>query len=182
MRKFIAVLVFMLASAPALAFQGFESNFQGEPDASIGVGRIDFSTAMVYKAESLGQQELRRLASYLRENLDEALTRSNWHGMSTQENVLNVTIVDAAPNRPTLHQINNLEGAHYSDQFPGGASLTATLVDGDGMVIATFSYAWFNDALDEDASYGIWTDTRLTFDRFANSVADSLGQAPQPGS
>lgn len=182
MRNLIAVLVFVFASAPALAVQGFESNFQGEPEGSIGVGRIDFSSDMMFKAETLGQQELRRLSNYLRENLEDALTRTNWHGMASHETALNVTIIDAWPNRPTLKQINDLEGVHYTDQFPGGAALSATLVNGEGVVIATFNYRWFNDAVDDDASYGIWTETRMTFDRFANSVADSLGAAPQPGS
>lgn len=180
MRNLIVSLFLAVFSTPAFA-QGFEANFQGSPSGAITVGRISFSEEMLEKAEALGHMELRRLSSYLREDLEGALMRTNWHGMSDEETRLDITIIDAMPNRPTISQINARDDVHYTTRWAGGAAVEARLFDGDGMVLASFSYSWLNEDLDDAASYGIWTDTRLTFNRFANSVADALGPAPQPG-
>ncbi len=180
MRNLIVSLVLAMATTPALS-QGFDANFQGTPTSAISVGRISFSEAMMLKANTIGHAELRRLSTYLREDLERALMRTNWHGMAVEETQLDVIIVDAMPNRPTIEQINTRDDVHYTTRWPGGAELEAQLVDGDGRVLARFSHSWMNEEMDDAASYGIWTDTRQTFDRFANSIADSLGDAPQPG-
>lgn len=180
MRSIIVSLILALAPATALG-QGFEANFQSSPSGSIEVGRINFGEPLLGKAEIYGREELTRLASYMREDLERALLDADWLGVSADETILSVTIIDAIPNRPTLAQVQRAGGSPPSPDSGGGAVLEAVLTGPDGETLATFSYAWNNAFVDEGASYGIWTDTRRTFDRFANSIVDSLGEAPLPG-
>jgi hypothetical protein len=181
MRGLILGSILAFSSAPALGLQDFQSQFQSQAVGSIEVGQISFSEGLREKADNLGRTELARLSSYLREDLERALMQASWLGISADETHLNVVILDATPNRPTMTQISQLSGTHNREAVPGGASLSATLVR-DGEEIASFTYSWQNDTLDQNASYGIWTDARTTFDRFANSIADGLGTAPMPTS
>ena len=181
MRALVIGFILALSPAPALALQDFHAEFQSQAQGSIEVGQISFSEALREKADNLGRSELARLSTYLREDLERALMQASWLGVSANETFLNVVIIDAIPNRPTLTQISLFDGTHNREATAGGASLLATLVR-DGEEIASFSYSWNNDELDRNASYGIWTDARTTFDRFANSIADELGVAPMPTS
>jgi hypothetical protein len=182
MRTIIAFLALALCASPAMSMQDFQAEFHAPATGSIEVGHIGFSVGLRSRADELGMEELTRLATYLREDLERALVQSNWLGVSVNEISLNVVIVDAVPNRPTMAQINRVETTHYGTTTAGGASLRASLIRGDNEVIAEFSYAWVNPSLDESANYGIWTDARQTFSRFSTSVADSLGVAPMPTS
>ncbi|MDG2044381.1 MAG: hypothetical protein P8J78_07205 [Maricaulis sp.] len=179
MRILILGSILVFSTAQASAVQDFRSDFRSQAIGSIEVGQISFSESMRAKADILGRSELARLSSYLREDLERALMQSSWLGISADETHLNVVILDATPNRPTMNQVNQSGGTHNREAVTGGASLSATLVRG-GEEIANFTYSWQNDALDQNASYGIWTDARTTFDRFANSIADGLGTAPMP--
>jgi hypothetical protein len=180
MRSLIVALVLALASAPALS-QGFEFDYRAMPGGSIEVGRISFGADLLEKADEYGQGELTRLANYMREDMERALVEADWLGVARDETVLTITILDAVPNRPTLAQIQRAAGTLSLAESGGGASLEATLRGPENQLIASYSYTWQNTSLDEGASYGIWTDTRRTFDRFANSIVDSLGDAPMPG-
>lgn len=184
MRVLVSVLVSLSASlsaaAPVLAQDLFQANYRGLAPGSIEIGRIGFSSTLQNKAGLLGEDELVRLASYLRQDLETALVSSNWHGVAADETILSVTILDVTPNRPTLNQIQQIPGAHYSAHIAGGADLSAVLADADGTVIATYDFSWYNPEPGDGSDAGIWSDTRSAFSRFAHRVADSLGEAPMP--
>lgn len=184
MRTLVCVLALTCLAPPALARtdDGFEANYRSEASGSIEIGQIAFSDLVRTKADSFGEAELARLSDYLRDDLERALINADWHGVAARETVLTVTIVDVVPNRPTMQQIQNVEGAHYSAHADGGAELNAELHGADGTLIGSFSYRWFNPGSGEGDSYGVWTDTRIVFGRFAASLADSLGVAPMPRS
>jgi hypothetical protein len=180
MRSLIVPLILALTSAPALS-QDFEFDYRAAPGGSIEVGRISFGIELLDKSAEYGQEELTRLANYMREDLERALVEADWLGVAANETILSVVVVDAIPNRPTLAQVQRARGTLPVSGNGGGATLEASLRAADGQLLATYSYSWFNARVDEGASYGIWTDTRRTFDRFANSIVDSLGDAPMPG-
>jgi hypothetical protein len=182
MRTIIAFLALALGASPAMSMQNFQAEFHAQATGSIEIGQISFSPGLRSRADELGMEELTRLATYLREDLERALIQSDWLGESVNEIALNVVIVDAVPNRPTMAQINRFETAHYGTTTAGGATIRASLIRDDHEVVAEFSYAWENPSLDESANYGIWTDARQTFSRFSTSIADSLGAAPMPTS
>jgi hypothetical protein len=181
MRILVSVLVSLFLTVPVMAQDLFEANYRRLATGSIEIGRIGFSDALRDKAALLGEDELARLASYLREDLQAALVASSWHGVAARETVLEVTILDVMPNRPTLSQIQQMAGVHYSAHTAGGADLSAVLADADGAVIATYDFSWYNPEPGDGTGSGIWSDTRTAFNRFARRLADSLGEAPMPG-
>ena len=184
MRTLVCVLALYCLTPPVSARDdpNFQAEYRREAHGSIEIGLIGFSDLVRSKADSLGEAELARLSSYLRDDLERALISANWHGVASQETVLTVTILDVAPNRPTIQQIQDLAGAHYSSHDDGGAAISAVLRDANGPTIATYSYRWFNPDSGTGDGYGVWTDTRQAFDRFAAALADSLGAAPMPRS
>lgn len=184
MRTLVCVLALNCLTAGALTQPdpAFQADYRGEATGSIEIGRIGFSDLVRAKADSLGQAELARLSGYLRSDLERSLIGANWHGIAVRETVLVITILDVVPNRPTMHQIQEMDTVHYTTHANGGAALSAQLVNADGSVIAEFSYDWFNPDADNGEVSGVWTDTRLAFHDFAISLAESLGVAPGPHS
>lgn len=184
MRTLVAVLVcsslYLCLPGPALGQDpGFEASYRGEATGSIEIGRIDVSPGLRQKAEQLGEAELARLTGYLREELESTLVAASWHGIASHETVLNVMLVDVIPNRPTLAQIQQLDTTRYSGLAPGGAELTAELLDASGHLIGQYRFRWYNPD-PSGAGNGIWSDTRLAFSLFARALTDSLGDAPLP--
>ena len=170
------------AGALAQPAPAFQADYRSEATGSIEIGRIEFSDLVRAKADSLGTVELARLSGYLRDDLERSLIGANWHGVAVRETVLDITILDVVPNRPTMQQIQEMDTVHYSAQANGGAAVSARLIDADGRVIAEFSYGWFNPATGSGDASGVWTDTRRAFQDFATLLADSLGVAPGPHS
>ncbi|WP_143742924.1 hypothetical protein [Maricaulis sp. W15] len=184
MRTLVCVLALCCLAPPVEARDdsSFRADYRSEAGGSIEIGLIGFSDLVRSKATSLGEAELARLSGYLRDDLERALIDANWHGVAARETVLTVTILDVVPNRPTMQQIQDMAGAHYTSHADGGAALSAVLRDADGTLIATFNYVWFNPDSGAGDGYGVWTDTRQAFDQFAGALASSLGVAPMPRS
>ncbi len=181
MRILAGVLLGLTLSSQALTQEVFDARYESLAPGSIEIGRIGYSDRLRQKADLLGQDELARLAGYLRDDLQAALIASDWHGVSLQPTILNVTLEDVTPNRPTMAQLQRMPNLSYSSHTPGGADLTAELVDQTGFVIARYRFSWRDPDADNDGASCIWTDTRTAFSRFADRLADSLGDAPMPG-
>jgi hypothetical protein len=186
MRALACVLVtlclWLPVSTAASAQDVFSAVFEAPATGSIEIGRIDFSDGLRAKSDRLGAEELARLANYLRQDLQTALIHANWHGVASEETVLNVTLIDVVPNRPTLAQIQQMDSVHYSSsQVAGGADIEAVLVNDAGTAIARFRFSWHNPEVDPSGSSGVWTDTLTAFGLFSRSVSESLGSAPMPG-
>ena len=182
LRALVCVFAFLTLSVAALADDGFQVRLHGQATGSIDIGEVSFAPALLAKSDQFGETELPRLAAYLREDLERALVRANWHGMAIEQTHLDVTIVDVRPNRPTMTQLQNMDSVNYRDHTAGGAALAAELRTGDGDLIAEYSYEWFNPEPEDTDSQGTWSDTRTAFGIFAEDIAESLGIAPMPGS
>ena len=181
MRILASVLVGLTLSSQALSQDVFDARYESLAPGSIEIGRIGFSDALRQKADLLGEEELVRLAGYLRDDLQAALIEADWHGVSLQATVLNVTLEDVVPNRPTLTQLQRMPNLSYAHHTPGGADLSAVLVDETGFVIARYRYSWHDPDAGNDEESGVWTDTRTAFSRFSERLTESLGDAPMPG-
>lgn len=181
MRILASVLMGLTFSSQALSQDVFDAQYESLAPGSIEIGRISYSEDLRHKAASLGEDELVRLSGYLRDDLQAALIAHDWHGVSLRPTVLNVTLEDVVPNRPTLTQLQRMPELSYANHTPGGAELSAELVDETGFVIARYEFSWIDPDADNDAGSGVWTDTRTAFGRFSEALAESLGEAPMPG-
>ncbi|WP_203292952.1 hypothetical protein [Maricaulis parjimensis] len=181
MRILAVVLMGLTLSSQALSQEAFDARYESLAPGSIEIGRIGYSDELRQKAALLGESELTRLAGYLREDLEAALISTDWHGIALQATVLNVTLIDVVPNRPTLTQLQRMPNLSYASHTPGGADLTAELVDESGEVIARYTFSWHDPDASNDGDSGVWTDTRTAFAHFSERLVQSLGDAPMPG-
>jgi hypothetical protein len=147
-------------------------------DGPISIAPIEFGDELIDKADEYGARELERLAGYLQDDLERELAGHLGDGGM----VLSVTILDAQPNRPTPTQMTSRRGLHPSSVSIGGAELAAELTDRDGTLVETYSYSWRSFSIQHVRGYGMWTDAKRTFDRFADQIGDSVDERGDTGS
>jgi hypothetical protein len=164
-RTITALLAFGALTAPALAAD------------TVSIAPIQFGPELTEKAEEYGQRELDYLAEQLREDLERELA-----GLLGENGMrLDVTILDATPNRPTMEQMAD-RGLDMSSISIGGASLEAQLIAADGTELETFSYAWRSHDIRDVVGYTRWTDARRAIRRFASDIGESLTERYGSGS
>ena len=92
----------------------------------VSISPIGFGPELTEKADEYGQRELDYLANEMREDLERELS-----GMLGENGLrLEVTILDATPNRPTMEQMA-ARSLHHSSISIGGASLEARLQEAE---------------------------------------------------
>lgn len=86
-----------------------------------------------------------------------------------------VTILDAKPNRPTLEQMRQKPGLDgFRSISLGGMELQATAYDEAGNELASHEYGWFENNLRDVMGHSVWSDARRASDRFSRKFADKL--------
>ncbi|MEO1552538.1 MAG: hypothetical protein AAFR82_01295 [Pseudomonadota bacterium] len=124
-------------------------------------------------ADNYGEREGERLTEEIIEDLDRALAKA---GVDPAR--IDVTIVNAKPNRPTMGQLSDRPGLDaFRSISLGGMSLVGTAYDADGNVIATQEYDWFESHLRNAIGSGVWSDANRASSRFATKMAKQLSDS-----
>lgn len=167
LRHMIAGLAVSLISLPALA------------DEPVTIAEIGFGEDLIEKTDEYGERELERLAEEFREDLERALA-----GIELADGtVLEATILDADPNRPTMRQLSRNPGLSYIHSFSrGGAEVAASLVSAEGDVLESYEYSWSTPRIQDARHKSTWTDAQRTFRSFAHRIADDLQEREDAGS
>lgn len=163
----IAPLLLFAFTAPAAAVPvtiapvAFSSEFQNDLEEEFGL----------------------REGEYLREFVQTALTRAlarEGAELGASGLVIETTIVEADPNKPTMQQLTDTPGLDYGGSLSiGGAELVAVLRR-DGHVVGEVSHRWYSPSLaDANFAGGSWADARRSIRRFANEVADEYAAQAQ---
>ena len=86
-----------------------------------------------------------------------------------------ISIVDADPNRPTMQQLADTPGLDaFRSISIGGAELHAVLRGADGQVLSEVTHRRYNHSLDDVIPPATtWTEARRAIRQFANKVADA---------
>ncbi|MEL7231116.1 MAG: hypothetical protein AAGJ85_01235 [Pseudomonadota bacterium] len=88
---------------------------------------------------------------------------------------VDVTILDAKPNRPTFQQQLDRPGLDgFRSISLGGMSLEGTAFDASGNEIGSKSYKYFENDIRNVIAVGTWGDARRASDRFARRFAKEL--------
>ena len=120
--------------------------------------------------EMYGEREVDYLSERVSNDLHEALAAS---GLTVAH--VDVTIVDARPNRPTFKQVSDRPGL---DQFRsysvGGMSLRAAAFDADGTPLADYAYKWFSHDIRFASHRPTWSDANRASDIFARRFIAEL--------
>lgn len=123
--------------------------------------------------EEYGVREGEVLREALTRAVNEAIAARNVApGVSIS---VEVTIVDADPNCPTMHQLRNQPSLDAIRSIStGGAELRAVLRGPDGAVLNEVTHRRYNhDLYDIGVSGSTWSAARTAIRQFANKVADA---------
>lgn len=121
-------------------------------------------------ADNYGEREGETLTEDIIDDLDHAFSRA---GVAPAR--VDVVIVNAKPNRPTLEQLSDRPGLDaFRSISLGGMELTGTAYDADGNVLATQEYEWFENNIRDAVGSATWTDANRASRRFAKKLANQL--------
>lgn len=147
-------------------------------DEPITIAPISFGEELMEKADEYGEREFGRLARYMERQLDNRL-----EGLELADGtVLQVTIVDADPNRPTMEQMRDTPGLSMTSISLGGAELEAVLVSADGEVLERFEYARRSHHIRDVIGASTWSDARRTMQGFARHIGEAVAERSGTGS
>lgn len=117
-------------------------------------------------AEKLGVKEVDRLAADLKRQVERELARTGVLDGARVE----LTLVDAKPNRPTFKQLGDRPGLSYESFSLGGARIEGRAVTLDGAV-TPIRYEWYESDI-RYAPYRVtWSDADTAFGQFARRLA-----------
>ncbi|MEO1303529.1 MAG: hypothetical protein AAFV37_01045 [Pseudomonadota bacterium] len=123
--------------------------------------------------DNYGEREGEALAEDITDDLTQAFERA---GISPAK--VDVTIVDAKPNRPTFEQLGAQPGLDPIRSISiGGMEMVGTVYDADGNIIATQEYGWFQNDIRDVFGAGTWHDANRASRRFANRLAKTLSDS-----
>lgn len=152
----------MIATAAILALTPFAS----ATEISVGFGgEIDEDWKDTY-----GERELDRLSEDIISDLERALDK---RGVEAPR--IEVTILDAKPNRPTMEQLSDKPGLDFGRSVSiGGMSLKGEAFDTDGNSLLEHEYSWFENDIRHSLHRSTWGDANRASDRFAVKFAKEL--------
>lgn len=121
-------------------------------------------------ADNYGEREGEALTEDIIDDIDHAFSRA---GVSPAR--VDIVIVNAKPNRPTLEQLSAKPGLDaFRSISLGGMELTGTAYDADGNVLATQEYGWFENNIRDVVGSATWTDANRASRKFAKKLANQL--------
>ncbi|MHA6289376.1 hypothetical protein [Maricaulis sp. CAU 1757] len=164
LRTFTALTLAPLAVGGALAAQ------------PVAIEPITLGPELLAKADEYGQRELDTLARMTHRALESELAEYSMPGYRLQ-----VTLLDADPNHPTMAQLAAEPSLSLQSFSIGGAELEGTLYAADGSVVGTYHYEWETPSIEQAAGSSRWGDARRAIWAFADDIGDSLEQPRRPG-
>lgn len=152
----------LIATAAILALTPIASATEISVDFG---GKIDEDWKDTY-----GERELDRLSEDIISDLERALDK---RGVEAPR--IEVTILDAKPNRPTMEQLSDKPGLDFGRSVSiGGMSLKGEAFDADGNSLLEHEYSWFENDIRQSVHRTTWADANRASDRFATKFAKEL--------
>jgi len=121
-----------------------------------------------------------REGDVLRTAVTEAIARElTQRGVSSTGLSIDVTIVDAEPNRPTMQQLFDEPSLDASSISIGGAELHAVLRNASGQTTEVTHRRYNHSLADLNGPATTWTEARRAIRQFAVKVADAYIATPR---
>ena len=159
------------------AFCGLAALAFAQGAAAVTVSPVSFSAEFETALnEEIGVREGEVLRQDVERAVAAALTRRGV-AVGSGGGTIEIVIVDADPNRPTLQQLSDEPALDYIRSMSiGGAELHAVIRGANGEVLAEVDHRNYNQSLDEFHGMppaGTWSEARRAIRRFASKVADA---------
>jgi|SRR5262245_25254353 len=161
---------FALVGIAAMAFA------QAAHAAPVSVAPISFSPEFQAQLnDELGAREGDVLRRAVSQSVERALTARGATISAGAPITIEISIVDADPNRPTMQQIIDTPGLDpLASVSIGGATLHAVLRGADGQVLSEVNHRRYNTTLqDVRPPPTTWSEARLAIRQFADKIADA---------
>lgn len=133
----------------------------------------EFQTSL---QDEFGVREGEALQRYVHRAIEREFAR---RGVASTAASVDVTIVEADPNRPTMEQLGHTPGLDMLRSISiGGAELRATVRRADGST-AEVTHRRYDQSIDDVAleAPGTWTSAERAIRQFAVKVADAYAQS-----
>lgn len=151
----------LLTTLATLALAG--SAQASDPLSTVPNVEVTLSPELQKKAaEEYGVKDVQRLADELRKDVERELQRT---GLLTGGR-MELTLVDARPNRPTFKQLGDRPGLSLESFGIGGAAIEGKAISVDGHVTPV-RYDWYETDIREARASTTWSDAGRAIDRFA---------------
>jgi hypothetical protein len=160
----------------ALAGAALFAMAQAAYAAPVTLAPISFSPELQAELDAeLGAREGEVLQRAVSEAVARALTERGATLSDAAPVTVEISILDADPNRPTLQQLADRPGLDgISSVSIGGAELHAVLRGPDGQVLSEVSHRRYNYSItDVPVPSTTWSEARRAIRRFADKVADA---------
>ncbi len=132
---------------------------------------FSFSTSEDFQEkleDDYGERELDYLTDEIREDLTRELGKAE-----VSPARIDVTILDAKPNRPTFEQLG-AGGLSFESFSIGGMDLKAVAYNASGEVMGELEYDWFENDIRDARFQSTWGDARRASGRFARKFAKEI--------
>lgn len=139
------------------------SAYAGAPAAVATTVEVTLSPELRQKAEEeYGVRDVERLASELRKDAEREIGRAGVLAGGRLE----LTLVDAKPNRPTFKQMGDTPGLSMESFGVGGAAIEGRAISMDGEV-TPIRYRWYETDIRQARHNTTWSDAQYAINRFA---------------
>ena len=168
----LSALPAIVLAAPLAAAQSMSA-----VSGPLELGEVAISEDLQVKAaEEYGERDIERLTEALRAEAEAALMGAGRLAVdgAEPEGRIELTLVDADPNRPTMLQMKNEPGLSFQSFSRGGAAIEAVLYDASGAEAGRMEYDWYSPDLRDAWARGVWSDADRTIDRFASRLASAV--------
>jgi hypothetical protein len=154
----------LAAAAAAMASAAVAAPLVPSPDVTVTISpQLEKEAVKTY-----GVKEIDQLAGDLQKQVSRELTRT---GALTGGRV-ELTLVDAKPNRPTFKQMSDRPGLSMRSFGVGGARIEGRAIAADGAV-TPISYRWYESDIRESWGRATWGDASYVFQHVAHQLGRS---------
>jgi hypothetical protein len=122
--------------------------------------------------EKYGVRDVDRLATELGKNVVRELTRTGAYDGARIE----LTLVDAVPNRPTFKQLSDTPGLSFGSFGIGGARIEGQAI-APGGAVTPLKYSYYETDIRQTWANSTWSDAQWTISRFAYRLASGKAVA-----
>jgi hypothetical protein len=122
--------------------------------------------------ENYGAREAEVLQRLTERLVAEALGRAGATVADADANfTVDITILDAVPNRPTFQQLSDRPGLSLASFGVGGARFMGVIRSASGEVLATIEHDFYANNIEDAWASTTWSDARFAARGFARKVA-----------
>ncbi len=138
---------------------------------------VSASDDVINEDELWGPRDIEQLKKNLVKKISSRLDKNKL--MNDGGARLELTIIDLAPNRPTMQAYTRRPGLDFRSFGLGGAEVEAHIIAADGTDLGKIRYRYFASYLDHHSSgLTTWYDARRSFDKFSRRLVKELATEP----